>query len=441
MESRAVTYSNLWDGAYGPTLIADTCREAHSNSIFAHNSEDDLISYDNDIEDQESNNSGTVHKTEKKIVKRPVMSQYGAITSAPMMSSIRFQVIVWNIGAIDVLHGRVTAKFRVTLFWNDDDYSDGSDASAHGHNGVVRNNSYTMLSRGRAVLDNDASEVNNSKVDIPPVSIVNAESFDVIGRPEVNVLREDTKLMRWTCLYKASLLQENMKVDQFPHDQHELQIKIGILTDRKKGQRWDKKVWDLKLATENDSQNSTRIPYGLIVDHVKIPEFNYDEREGLNFDFVPVSYGGRNNGEDSDKCLEVSLEVIRESGYYDRNVLPLLALLNVVGATVLTMHAILFFQRALLLLNITFVQVGLRMSLDSKLPSVGYEIKMQKIMNNYFFSLLFLALESSFVYYHLQNKSMSVEVADKIDLVAIILVLLHGVSQAVWYYRIFEFKK
>lgn len=436
-----MTYSNLWDGAYGPTLISDTCREAHSayDSIFAHSSAEGLDSYD--AEDQGICNRDNVHNIGSTNCKRSIM-QYGAVKSTPMTRSIRLQVIVWNVGSIDVLHGRVMAKFRVTLFWNDIDYSDGNgNALENSHNNFVRSNSYTMLSRGRAVLDDDASELNHSKVDVPPVSILNAESFDVIGRPEVNLLREDTKLMRWTCLYKASLLQENMKVDKFPHDQHNLHIKIGILTNRKKGQRWDKKVWDLQLATEEDSQNSTRIPHGLIVDHVKIPEFNYDEREGLNFDFVPVAYGGRNNGENGDMCLEVSLNVTRESGYYDRNVLPLLALLNIVGATVLTMDAMLYFQRALLLLNITFVQVGLRMSLDSKLPSVGYEIKMQRIMNNYFFSLLFLAVESSFLYFCLQNKNMSIEVTEKIDLVAVICVLLHGFSQAIWYYRIFEFKK
>ena len=439
-----MTYSNLWDGTYGPSSIIDTCREAHEanstyDSIFARDRMEGLDSYD--AEDQGILNEDNVHNMERTNSKRSII-QYGAIKSAQMKKSIRFQIIVWNIGSIDVLHGRVMAKVRVTLFWNDNDSQDrNGNASVHSQDHMVHSNSYKMLSRGRAVLEDDTSEINASKVDVPPVSILNAESFDVIGRPEVNLLREDTKLMRWTCLYKASLLQENMKIDKFPHDQHELHIKIGILTNRKKGQRWDKNVWDLQLATEDDSQNSTRIPHGLIVDHVKIPEFNYDKREGLNFDFVPVAYGGRNNGEIGDKCLEVSLEVTRESGYYDRNVLPLLALLNIVGATVLTMDAMLYFQRALLLLNITFVQVGLRMSLDSKLPSVGYEIKMQRIMNNYFFSLLFLAVESSFLYFCLQKMNLAIEVTEKIDLVAIVLVLLHGFYQAIWYYRVLEFKR
>jgi len=448
MDSRNVSYANLWDGEYGPTIIAETCREAHSEQgVFpSHDSGTGLnIVAFIDTESQGSSTRDDVRSSTQSIgnPRRVIPHAYGAVENTQTMASIRFQVIVWNIGSIDVLHGRVTAKFRVTLFWNDVNvkYSDWDGNMVKHDRSVKRDSSFKMMGRGRAILDEDASCDNTRKLDIPPVSILNAESFDVISRPEVHLLREDTKLMRWTCLYKASLMQQNMKVDKFPHDQHELQIKIGILTHRKKGQRWDKRVWDLQLATEDDSQGSTRVPHGLIVDHVKIPEFNYDEREGLNFDFVPVRYGHRNNGDDGDKCLEVSLQVNRESGYYDRNVLPLLALLNIVGATVLTMNATLFFQRALLLLNITFVQVGLRMSLDSKLPSVGYEIKMQRIMNNYFYSLLFLALESSFLYFCLENKTIPTELADKVDFVAAICTLTHGVSQAIWYYSVFEIKK
>ena len=40
---------------------------------------------------------------------------------APSYNTIRFQVLIWSIGSPDVKTGRVSIKFRVTLFWNDDD--------------------------------------------------------------------------------------------------------------------------------------------------------------------------------------------------------------------------------------------------------------------------------------------------------------------------------
>ncbi|KAG7339885.1 hypothetical protein IV203_024935 [Nitzschia inconspicua] len=57
----------------------------------------------------------------------------------------------------------------------------------------------------------------------------------------------------------------------FPHDLHHVQLKLGILSHRSKNRTSDSTAWKLALATEADSQYSRRIPYGMIVDQVKIP--------------------------------------------------------------------------------------------------------------------------------------------------------------------------
>lgn len=88
----------------------------------------------------------------------------------------------------------------------------------------------------------------------------------------------------------------------------------------------------------------------------------------------------------------------RNSAYYDRNIMPLLGMLNVVAATITTLEPHEFFQRALLLMNIAFVEINMRMRADSNLPTASYLIKMQRILNEYFIGLLCIVLESYLVY-------------------------------------------
>ena len=51
-----------------------------------------------------------------------------------------------------------------------------------------------------------------------------------------------------------------------------------------------------------------------------------------------------------------------------------------------------------MILATAFVEIGIRMTVDSRLPVVGYQIKMQWVLNNFFFGLLFLVGESSIAY-------------------------------------------
>jgi len=310
---------------------------------------------------------------------------------------IRFQVVVWSVGKIDIIQGRVPVTFRVTIFWNDESMEDAEDDELDGLSSTARSHVvWQMHGRGRA-FQKELRDVPINTVEVPPVSILNVSTFDTIGTPEVSLLREDTKLMRWTCMYRATLIQEHFRVDAFPHDEHDIKLKLAILAKRNPGGQWDRNIWKLGLATAEDSQGATRIPYGLLVDQVSIPEMNYCKAKGLTFDITPLNHGP-GGGATQDQCIEIKLSVLRDSSYYDYNIMPILAMLNFVAISITALEATDFFQRGLLTMNIAFVEIGMRMTVDSRLPTVSYQIKMQRILNEYFFGLLMLVLESIVVY-------------------------------------------
>lgn len=299
-------------------------------------------------------------------------------------SSIRFQVVVWYVGEVDVRSGTVPMRFRATLFWNDmTNDKDGDEIDTQATTPDKKRSKsqpfmWAMNGRQHACLKElDVSNVR--QIDVPPLSILNAVSFDVIGQPEISFVKEETKLMRWSCMYSAVLMQENMRVDNFPHDQHDLVITLGILAHRNPGKRWDRNKWRLQLAKESDSHGSTRVPYGLLVDQVSIPGFHY-KKDSLGFSMVPQKFGSGDH-QQTDECLQVKLTVFRDAGHYDKNVMPLMILLNIVAITCLPRHFANNTGSTELMLSIAFVEIGFRLSIDNSLPSVGYQIKMQQILN------------------------------------------------------------
>ena len=348
--------------------------------------------------------------------------------------SIRFQVVVWYVGRPDEVLGQVEMKFRVTIFWNSSEEMDST--IGYGMNNPTNNKVWTMYGRQRA-YQRALSEVTegNSLVYVPPVSILNAVDFEVLGEPEVCLINSDKKLMKWTALYKASLLQDNMNVASFPHDSHDLVLRLAILKHRQRRKRWDKHRWKLDLASRDDTQDTISIPHGTIVSHVKVPGFSYDRKDGgLQFDFHPMEFGNSKHDE-RDKCLQVKLGVKRESSYYDRNIVPLLAALNLSAICILALDADKFGARGECILAISFVEIGIRMTVDSRLPVVGYQIKIQYILNNLFLALLALVAESSFVYllWTAQNGYYS-QYAGMIDIVASLAGIVHLIIVLSIYY-------
>jgi len=94
-----------------------------------------------------------------------------------------------------------------------------------------------------------------------------------------------------------------------------------------------------------------------------------------------------------------------------------------VSISILTLDGDHYFQRGLLSLNIAFVEIGLRMQLDNHLPSVGYQIKMQRILNFYFYSILSIVLESSLIKFFIENGDVSVAFTRKVDFIWATLLL------------------
>lgn len=176
-----------------------------------------------------------------------------------------------------------------------------------------------------------------------------------------------------------------MSVKDFPHDRHQIKLKLGILAHRGRGGRWDHNIYKLGLAGPEDSQGSTRVPHGLVVDHCHVPDFGFDPNN-LRFQFIPLMFGGwkeheKSPRENRDLFLQVTLPVYRQSGHYDTSILPMLVILNIIAITCLTRNFASATAATEIMLSIAFVQVGIRLTLDSRLPSVGYQIKMQKVMN------------------------------------------------------------
>jgi hypothetical protein len=144
--------------------------------------------------------------------------------------TIRCQVILWSIGSPDVKNDRVSMKFRVTLFWNDpppemdDDDDDDVAMNEEDDDGVAkpkwnkrktkRSQSIWIMSGRSTAYEKKISEGTSpvEMIDVPPISIVNADSFDIIGSPEVQLLREHSRLMRWSCMYRAQLHQNEISV-------------------------------------------------------------------------------------------------------------------------------------------------------------------------------------------------------------------------------------
>lgn len=235
-------------------------------------------------------------------------------------------------------------------------------------------------------------------------------------------------------MFSATLFQgDHFRVDQFPHDQHGLQVKIGILANRGPGGRWDKSFYKLALATEEDSQGSTKIPHGLIVEHVTVPDFTYNPNE-LSFAFVPLMFGTGKQAKERDRYLQVELPVYRLSGHYDRTIMPMLALLNIVAITCLPRNFNSASASAEIMLSIAFVQVGIRLTIDSRLPSVGYPIKMQRVLNKCFWLLCSLVLESNVVFFFVTKRGWKIAMTDRLDMMVACMGLSYTAYILVLYY-------
>ena len=227
-------------------------------------------------------------------------------------------------------------------------------------------NVWRMHGRQRA-FQQELKDVPISKaIPVPSLAIMNVATFETIGAPDIDMLSPQTRLMRWTCMYRATVIQDSLRVDHFPHDDHDIELKLGVLSHRGRGAAFDRRYWKLALATDEDTMRSTKVPHGLLMDPARIPGFSWNRDRGLQFDFCSLDHGNASHDTASDDShdvyLKVHLNVLRESGYYDLNIVPMVALLNVVAVSVLTFEDTEFFYRGLITLNIAFVEMSIRMT-------------------------------------------------------------------------------
>lgn len=123
--------------------------------------------------------------------------EYGASSISPSHSpvlsqhlhhyhshSVRFQVVIWYIGPIDVVLGLVTMKFRVTIYWNAPSPEEHKVMSTTGYGNYDASNRrvWTMHGRQRAYQRELHEMLDHSNlVYVPPVSILNAMDFNVVS--------------------------------------------------------------------------------------------------------------------------------------------------------------------------------------------------------------------------------------------------------------------
>ena len=75
------------------------------------------------------------------------------------------------------------------------------------------------------------------------------------------------------CPCSANLSQEIMRVYNFPYDENGTTTQLSIVADIYFTRHCDCWMWKLALATEVDSQGSTMIPHGLLINNASTPHF------------------------------------------------------------------------------------------------------------------------------------------------------------------------
>ena len=79
--------------------------------------------------------------------------------------------------------------------------------------------------------------------------------------------------------------------------------------------------------------------------------------------------------------------------------------------------------------------MSIRMTADSHLPSVGYQIKLQRMLNEWFVILMLLVLEGMLVFVLRIYVGINENVTKSLDWITALLALGHNVWRVIGYYR------
>lgn len=201
-----------WIGEQGPTTIAQITLNRHRENP--------------DLSDQDAESAAAPteydplltpygHDGRGRLIYFPKNGD-GSFYTREVRKGIRCQVVVWSIGQPDVLQGKVQMKFRITTFWNDVKYTnqngdmdsnqDSRDSGRPFQQPIVtarKKSTYWVMQGRDMAYEKPRSDKGMRSIDIPPIAILNADSFEIVGQPEVSVLNERTGLIRWTSMYRG----------------------------------------------------------------------------------------------------------------------------------------------------------------------------------------------------------------------------------------------
>jgi hypothetical protein len=285
----------------------------------------------------------------------------------------RLKRSIRHIGAINVVESKVDMRFRVTSFWNDRTRD--------------VNDQLVPLLKERRILQiqgrRKAQLKKRVQLDIPQVAILNFSALDILNFPaEVTLLNEKGKrLLRWTCEFLATFqqglqqctlqqglqpgLQQGIDAKLFPYDEFDLRVDLGISVYKQVGREWDETDGDvLGLATWNDNERKATNPHGAVENNVIIPGFLHKP--------LVISSEKDNSGKMiGGKVMRYRIRVRRQHAYFNQNILLPLVALHICAIMALVLPIEDFAGRASVLLTVAFLEIGLRLSLDSRLPEVA----------------------------------------------------------------------
>jgi len=316
----------------------------------------------------------------------------------PPTDQIRFKLNIRQVGHVDEVQKMICdVQFRLTVFWNDNN-ADNDEFWKDRENERIEfvdnhfklpDLPFKMDGRRKAVLKQEGGP--DVTIYVPQLALRNCSTFQEVGKPEFHVRQtKPNKLCRWTCEYNASLHQRGFDVKDFPYDVHDIILDVGISVY---AGLLSYPVATLRLgpATAEDNERIDGASYGKIEEHVTVPGFH------LNEVFEAPKVHEALDG--FTRSIWFKMEVCRDHTYYNRNVMTPLLFLHVVAALSLVLPIEEIRGRLAILFAVAFTEIGLRLSLDARLPKVAGKILIQTMVNSLFYTLLLLAVESNLLYF------------------------------------------
>lgn len=290
---------------------------------------------------------------------------------------IRCKVTLWNLHDVNLVDGTFEVQFRVTLFWSPSAEEETTKAVLE----VMR--SHWKGSSKLQVTDRSHGLIGSVVVNVPPLALINAQSFSEVTPPELHLVepRPGRVLLRWNCLYQAKLIEPAIANEQgiypFPYDSHELSIDMGVRFGP---------LHDVPLRPIQPEDNATRsmltTAAGVVEEAVVLTEF-------LISPDMPIVV-------DESNVLHANIKIWRKHNYIEVNVLQLNALLQLMGFCTFAFPAEELSDRMSMAVGVLFATVGLRQLVDGLMPKLEFMSLAQNQLNASIYVIFAVVVESAF---------------------------------------------